>query len=212
MTARRTGAIVAGVAGIGIGLARLLTAFQDDPSSSTSLPSRDPGDAVPGEVLTDDEVCALLRPADLREIYGLAFRRGQPIGSTTPTSAPTGEPSDASTETGACSWSSPPGESPVELVVLSLPPLVGGDANATYERLRPVSPIQGFDTTTEVGDEAFVRVSLPDDEGPSVDRMAVRSGGVILDLTITADIEPEGGLDSLVEVAQSAVENLPPTG
>jgi hypothetical protein len=63
-----------------------------------------------------------------------------------------------------------------------------------------------------VGDEAFFLVSPSAGEGQSIDTMTLRAGGVILTLTARADAEPDGGLDSLAEVAQVAVENLPPAG
>jgi hypothetical protein len=88
-------------------------------------------------------------------------------------------------------------------------PSIGGDANRTFELLRPSSPTQGFDSSSGVGDEAFFLIDSFGTTSGYSDTMTVRSGGVVLTFNVSAATEPEGGLDLLAEVAGTAVDNLP---
>lgn len=207
---RRNLGFVGLAAGLAITASRFFLGGQDDPSSSRdfAVPAREEGRPVTATPLTSDEVCALLTPADLRAIYERRFDAGQPLADTGPASS--GEPSDVPDvgAVGACTWTTRPGETALTVSLLTVP-AIGGDANRTYELLRPSSPVQGFDTSTPVGDEAFVRFDTSLSQDGYSDSMVVRAGGVVLNIEVTGDEEPEGGLDSVVEVAQAAVDDLP---
>lgn len=153
-------------------------------------------------------MCELLTPAELRAIYDRRFAPGRPLDTgAVPAS---GEPSDIPDvgAAGGCIWATRPGEEALTVSLLSVPP-IGGDANRTYELLRPSSPTQGFDSSTDVGDEAFVRFNTSLSQEGYADSMVVRAGGVVLNVDVRGDVKPEGGLDLVVEVAQAAVADLP---
>lgn len=207
---RRNAAGVGSLAAVAVVAVRFFLGGADDPSSSSNfqLPERPQGRPVAATPLTGEQICDLLAPADLRAVYGRGFERGRPVD--TGTSPGSGEPSEvpAVGDVGACTWQTKPGEQALTLSVLSVP-AIGGDANRTYELLRPSSPSQGFDATSDVGDEAFILVdTFGADDGYS-DTMTVRSGGVVLTFNITGGAKPEGGLDLLVEAAGTAIDNLP---
>lgn len=206
---RRNAAGVGSLAAVAVVAVRFFLGGADDPSSSTNfqLPERAEGRPVAATPLTGEQICDLLSPADLRAVYGRGFEQGRPLDTGTP--AGSGEPSDVSDvgAVGACTWQTKAGEEALTLSVLSVP-AIGGDANRTYELLRPSSPIQGSDSTSGVGDEAFFLLDSFGAEGYS-DTMTVRSDGVVLTFNITGDAKPEGGLDLLVEAVGTAVDNLP---
>jgi hypothetical protein len=187
---------------------RFLLANADDPSNNTiAVPDRPQGPSVPGVVLSGDEVCALVRPGQLERIYGVAFEAGE-AGQDVTTGG--GEPSDDEATLGSCRWRAEDGAAGALTVqILSIGPLLRDDANATYEALRPSSPAQAFDDTSGIADEAFFLVGSSAPTGGSLDSMTLRDGGVILTVAATAGIEPEGGLDSLAEVARTAVTSIP---
>lgn len=211
---RRRAAWVGGLAGLAIVGTRLIIALQPDPASTSipdfSIPAAPVGRPVDATPLTSEQICALLSPADLRAVYGVAFEPGRPVGD--PSAAVTGEPSasSASSELGACNWGTRPDEDTLNLAVVSFP-AIDGDANRTFDLMRPTSPIQGFDAREGNWDEAFVSVDGLDggDEGYA-DSMTVRADGVVLIFNITGADKPEGGLDLLVEAADTAVANIPP--
>lgn len=211
---RRRAAWLGGLAGLAIIGTRLIIAMQPDPASTSipdfSIPAAPVGRPVDATPLTSEQICALLSPADLRAVYGVPFEAGRPVGDTG--GGVTGEPSDgsASPEGGACNWRTRSGEDPLNLAAVSFP-AIDGDANRTFDLLRPRSPIQGFDAREGNWDEAFVSVGTLDggDEGYA-DSMTVRSDGVVLLFNITGADQPEGGLDLLVEAADTAVANIPP--
>lgn len=207
---RRSAAGVGSLAAIAVVAVRFFLGGADDPSSSTfQLPDRVEGRPVAATPLTGQQICALLAPADLRAVYGRGFEQGRPLDAGA--SASSGEPSDvpAVGDVGACTWSTKAGEEALTLSVLSVPS-IGGDANRTYELLRPSTPSQGFDSTSGVGDEAFFLIDSFGATGYS-DTMTVRSGGVVLTFNVTGPTKPEGGLDLLVEAVGTAVDNLPPS-
>lgn len=198
------------VAGLAITASRFFFAAQGDDVSSRdfAVPARAEGRPVTATPLTSDEVCALLTPADLREIYSLRFAAGEPLAAGDgPT---TGEPSDVPDvgAVGGCTWTTRPDQPSLTVSLVSIP-AIGGDANRTYELLRPSSPTVGFDTSTPVGDEAFVRFNSSLDEEGYSDSMVVRAGGVVLNVQVSGDEKPDGGLDLVVDVAQAAVDDLP---
>ncbi|MBL8775255.1 MAG: hypothetical protein JNK12_04970 [Acidimicrobiales bacterium] len=206
---RRNAAGVGTLAAVAVVAVRFFLGGADDPSSSTNfqLPDRAEGRPVAATPLSSEQICDLLAPADLRAVYGRGFDQGRPLD--TGTSPGSGEPSEvpAVGDVGACTWQTKAGEEALTLSVLSVP-AIGGDANRTYELLRPSSPIQGSDSTSGVGDEAFFLLDSFGAEGYS-DTMTVRSGGVVLTFNITGDDKPEGGLDLLVEAVGTAIDNLP---
>ncbi|MCB1015483.1 MAG: hypothetical protein KDB10_10260, partial [Acidimicrobiales bacterium] len=207
---RRRGGVAGLVAGLAIVAARFLIPDADDSTSSSNrftLPPREEGRPVAATPLTSEQVCELLSPADLAAVYDRRFRAGEPLDTgDAPT---TGEPSDtlSADEFASCTWRTRPDESFLQVQLLSVP-AIGGDANRTYELLRPSSPVEGFDTTSDVGDEAFVRLGPSSADGYR-DSLTLRAGGVVLRLDVSAGTEPEGGLDLVVDVAQTAVANLP---
>lgn len=209
---RRSAAGVGSLAAVAVVAVRFFLGGADDPSSSSGfqLPAREEGRPVAATPLTGAQICDLLAPADLRAVYGRGFEQGRPLDAGG--SATSGEPSDvpAVGDVGACTWSTKAGEEALALSVLSVP-AIGGDANRTYELLRPSTPSQGFDSTSGIGDEAFFLIdSFGADTGYS-DTMTVRSGGVVLTFNVTGATKPEGGLDLLVEAVGTAVDNLPPS-
>ena len=190
---------------------RFLFANADDPSSSSSnfqVPARPEGRPVAATPLTGQQICDLLTPADLRAVYDRRFEPGTPLDADSGSAS--GEPSDFATvgDVGACNWHTRDGEEVLTLSVLSVPS-IGGDANRTFELLRPSSPTQGFDSSSGVGDEAFFLIDSFGTTSGYSDTMTVRSGGVVLTFNVSAATEPEGGLDLLAEVAGTAVDNLP---
>lgn len=207
---RRRAAGVGSLAAVAVVAVRFFLGGADDPSSSTTFtpPPRAEGRPVAATPLTSEAVCELLTPAELRAVYGRGFEQGRPLD--TGSSPATGEPSDVPDvgAAGGCTWTTRPGEETL-LVTLLAVPSIGGDANRTYELLRPSSPTQGFDTSTPVGDEAFVRFNGSSAQEGYADSMVVRSGGVVLNVDVRGDAKPEGGLDLVVEVAQAAVADLP---
>lgn len=198
---------------------RLLLPNIDDPSSGTdfSLPPREQGEPVEAVELSSAQVCDLLTPADLRRIYDRRFQQGAPLSSESASAG--GEPSvTAGTpdlgQTGICQWQTKPGggDDPLTLVAFTIPAF-GGDANGTYELLRPSSPTVGFDATSDIGDEAFFLMDPFVDPPPGYnDTMTLRSGGVVMTINITGPTKPEGGLDLLAEVGQAAAANLAAQG
>lgn len=209
---RRTASGVGAIAGIVLVGVRFLLGDVDAPSTDFSLPERIEGEPVRAVALTSEQVCGVLAPADLRQIYDRRFQSGIPTDtSPTPTS---GEPSASNAtlgEMGVCRWQTKTGEELLTVVAISMP-AIGGDANRTYELLRPTSPIQGFDSTSDIGDEAFFSIDPIVTTPGYSDTMTMRDGGVVLRLTVTGPTKPEGGLDLLAEVGQAAATNLPPPG
>lgn len=207
---RRNLGFVGLAAGLAITASRLLLGNADDPSSTNTFtpPPRAEGRPVTATPLTSEEVCDLLTPAELRAIYDRRFAPGRPLD--TGAAPASGEPSDIPDvgAAGGCTWSTRPGEPALTVSLLSVPP-IGGDANRTYELLRPSSPIQGFDSSSDVGDEAFVRFDTSLDPDGYADSMVVRAGGVVLNVDVRGGTKPEGGLDLVVEVAEAAVADLP---
>lgn len=209
---RRTASGVGAIAGIVLVGVRLLLGDVDTPSTDFTLPERIEGDPVRAVPLTSEQVCDVLAPADLRRIYDRRFQPG--IATDTSPTPTAGEPSasDATLgEMGICRWQTKPGEESLTVVAISMP-AIGGDANRTYELLRPTSPIQGFDSTSDIGDEAFFTMDPIVTTPGYSDTMTMRDGGVVLRLTVTGPTKPEGGLDLLAEVGQAAAVNLPPPG
>ena len=198
------------LAAVAVIAVRFFLGGADDPSPSSNfqVPARAEGQPVAATPLTGQQICDLLAPADLREVYGRGFEQGRPLDAGASTEG--GEPSDAPAvgDVGACTWTTKAGEEALTLSVLSVP-AIGGDANRTYELLRPSSPSQGFDSTSGVGDEAFILMDAFGATGYS-DTMTVRSDGVVLTFNITGASKPEGGLDLLVEAAGTAIDNIPP--
>lgn len=192
---------------------RLLMLAGGDSRSEPWKSNRDEGPPVAGTSLTSEQVCALLTPASLEGIYGVAFRAGRPVDDPGSSPPATGETSAGSSgpldELGACRWKTKPAEDDLTVSMVSVPP-IGGDANRTYELLRPESPVQAFDSSSGVGDEAFFLVRPFNDAAGYRDTMTVRSGGVVLTISVTAPTKPEGGLDLVADVARAAVANLPP--
>lgn len=207
-TRRRKASWIGVVAGMAIVAARFFSANTDDPSSSSNfqVPTRPAGRPVTATPLTGQQVCDLLTSADLRAVYERRFEPGTPLDTG---SSSSGEPSDTATvgDVGACNWRTRAGEQALTLSVLSVPS-IGGDANRTFELLRPSSPTQGFDSNSGVGDEAFVLLQPFGATGYS-DTMTVRSDGVVLTFNVSGPTEPEGGLDLLAEVAATAIDDLP---
>lgn len=206
-TRRRKASGLGVIAGIAIVAARFFAANTDDPSSSSNfqVPARPEGRPVAATPITGQQICDLLTPADLRAVYGRRFEPGTPLD----TGSTGGEPSDTAAvgDVGACTWRTRAGEEALTLNVLSVPS-IGGDANRTFELLRPSSPSQGFDSNSGIGDEAFVVLQPFGSTGYS-DTMTVRSDGVVLTFNATGATEPDGSLDLLAEVATTAVDNLP---
>lgn len=214
LTRRRKTSGVGVLAGLAILAARIIggmtTGSSDGNDFTPVLPQRDEGPPVAAETLTSDQLCALLRPAALERIYGVPFQPGDPIGSTPGSPAPTGEPSDQA-DVAACAWQSEAGGNGLVVNAFAVPS-IGGDANATYELLRPESPIQGFDATSDIGDEAFFLVGSFDDGDRYSDSMTLRQGGVVITFGVAADTKPDGGLDLLAEVGQVAADHLAAQG
>jgi len=208
---RRTASGVGAIAGIVLVGVRFLLGDVDAPTTDFSLPERIEGDPVRAVPVTSEQVCDVLAPADLRRIYDRRFQPGIPTDMSP--SAPVGEPSASGPgsvgETGICRWQTRPGEEQLTVVAISVP-TIGGDANRTYELLRPSSPIQGFDSTADIGDEAFFSMDPIVTTPGYSDTMTLRAGGVVLRITVTGPTKPEGGLDLLAEVGQAAAANLPP--
>lgn len=206
---RRKASWIGGIAALVVFGSRALFSFQSDDSSSSlpnfDIPSPTVGRPVTATPLTSDEVCALLAPSDLRPIYDRRFEQGEPLA----TGSSTGEPSAAADdEIGACTWRTQVGEERLTLTAISIPS-IGGDANQTFDFLRP-GLAQGFDADPGSWDEAFF---VPDSGvGTSdavSDSMTLRSGGVVLQLNVTSASDLDGSLDALSAVATAAVGDLP---
>lgn len=191
---------------------RALVSNQGDDSSSPSdfaPPPRDEGPPVTATPLDSDEVCDLVTKEEMRSIYDRRFEEPQAMPElSTPA---TGEPSEPSDEvlSGSCLWTAL-GDPFLRITVLSVPPL-GGDANATYERLRPDSLALAVDSDEDVGDESFI-ASPPFGQDDYSGSMTVRSGGVLLRIEVEGAEEPEAGVQGLIDIALAAVDDLPEDG
>ncbi len=166
---------------------------------------------VPATALSSEQVCALLTPAALEELYGRAFRRGTPA---TPTPS-TGEPSDArgsADDIGNCTWSAKRGQPALSITIKSLAFL---DATRTFEVLRPDLPGDAFEVSPPVGDEAFLlrsdrRATDPTAQASYDQSLVLRSDGVVLRVRASGAVAPEDSGARLADVARVAVSNLPP--
>lgn len=178
--------------------------------------ARDPSSLVPAHKLSSDEVCELLPPSLLEQVYGTTFRPAKPFP---PFSSSSSSPTDASTatteglagersftdsldeENGGCRWEA---RSDAGVVVDALS-LAVVESTISYDTLRPDDAAE---LEPAVGDGAFFLDASRQDAGQS-EVLVLRSGGVVLAIGSYGSDRFAATREQLADVAGAAVANLP---
>lgn len=175
-----------------VGLVRvLLVVNAPEPTQPfvPTVPTLSAGEVV-GRVLSPDQVCALVRPADLADIYRRDFGEGRPVGDVDPDGSPGFD--------GLCRWASAEGQDgsgAVRVQIRSVAPEQGDDAASAFAGLRSSS--DAVRDAPAVADEAFTA------DAPLGAALTLRADGVVL--TILSSDDDRAALEA---VALLAVDGL----